>query len=72
MGHYDYDYAYDDAKDVFITDEMIEELEDEVKKKKSIYVYDDYNGVLKTLIAEKSKILTYRWKTSMCEITLKK
>jgi hypothetical protein len=72
MGHYDYHYASDEVSKVEITDEMVRELEKEVKDKKKVIVYDDFNGVLKTAIARKSKILTYEWNSSRCEITLKK
>lgn len=58
MGHYDDVRYISQAKKAGFTDEELSSLEEEVKERKEIIVYDDYEGMKKVLMARKSNILS--------------
>lgn len=58
MGHYDDVRYMSEAREDGYTDDELKELEEYVKEKGRIVVYDDYDGMKKVMMAEDSYILT--------------
>ena len=60
MGHYDDVRYFEEARHDGFSDKELLSLEEEVKEKGEIIVYDDYIGMRKILMANKSNILSSR------------
>lgn len=58
MGYYDDVRYINEARKAGFTNEELLSLEKEVKERKEIMVYDDYEGMKKVLMARKSNILS--------------